>query len=115
MPSLFAPSPFPSPRWGEGGGEGAEYGVALFGFGCQPSTNPPLPPEAVKKSPIFVSPVKTGVQGICKPIKALDSGFRRNDTEQNQTSFFHSSPLLNRGDGGMRAIVFSDFNSFPNW
>jgi hypothetical protein len=26
-----------------------------------------------------VTPVKTGVQGIYKPLKILDSGFRRND------------------------------------
>jgi hypothetical protein len=26
-----------------------------------------------------VTPVETGVQGICKFLKELDSGFRRND------------------------------------
>jgi hypothetical protein len=45
---------------------------------------PFIPPEAVRKSPLFVSPVKTGVQGICNPMKALDSGFLRNDVKPHQ-------------------------------
>ena len=35
-----------------------------------------------------VTPVKTGVQIICKPLKSLDSGFCRNDGKtKNQTIY----------------------------
>jgi hypothetical protein len=37
--------------------------------------------------------VKTGVQEIGKPLKTLDSGFRRNDGEKTQSDFFTPSPL----------------------
>ena len=41
-----------------------------------------------KKSTVFVSPVKTGVQSICNAMKTLDSGFLRNDVKERQPDFF---------------------------
>jgi hypothetical protein len=62
---------------------------------------PPSPdPEAVKKLHSIVSPVKTGVQGICDSQKTLDSGFRRNDVEQHGINLF-AVPLPLRDCVGM--------------
>jgi hypothetical protein len=47
-------------------------------------------------NPAF-SGVKTGVQSVCKILKTLDSGFRRNDVKKNQIDFF-TPPLQQRGD-----------------
>jgi len=38
-----------------------------------------------------VTPVKTGVQGVYKLLKLLDSGFRRNDEKLHFQSFYESS------------------------
>jgi len=35
-----------------------------------------------------VTPVKTGVQGLCKALKRLDSGFRRNDEKRVLSTFY---------------------------
>jgi hypothetical protein len=45
----------------------------------------------VKKLPLVVTPVETGVQGILNGLKILDSGFRRNDGEKTQADFFTAS------------------------
>jgi hypothetical protein len=44
-----------------------------------------------KKSLLVVTPVKTGVQDICKDLKRWDSGFRRNDRVKKPINFFTAS------------------------
>jgi len=40
-----------------------------------------------------VTPVETGVQGIYKPLKILDSGFRRNDEKGHFQTFYETIKL----------------------
>jgi hypothetical protein len=42
---------------------------------------------ALKKVIKVVTPVKTGVQAVCKCLKNLDSGFRRNDGKEAFATF----------------------------
>jgi len=51
--------------------------------------------EGVKKLNFSPAPsgVKTGVQSVPKILKALDSGFRRNDVKNSQINFFTPSGL----------------------
>jgi hypothetical protein len=42
--------------------------------------------------------VKTGVQEIAKTLKALDSGFRRDDGKKAEPDFFTPSPVEGEGN-----------------
>ncbi|MBA4418039.1 MAG: hypothetical protein C0392_09040 [Syntrophus sp. (in: bacteria)] len=42
--------------------------------------------ECVKKSVLVVTPVKTGVQDLCKYPISLDTGFHRSDEKYHATS-----------------------------
>jgi hypothetical protein len=54
--------------------------------------------------------VTTGVQDISKPLKNLDSGFRRNSVEKNLVDFFTPSGRV--GAGGIR-MEAPEFFIFP--
>jgi hypothetical protein len=43
------------------------------------------------------------VQSIRKPVKNLDSGFRRNDAKKNQINFFTASPVEREGESTMKS------------
>jgi hypothetical protein len=46
--------------------------------------------------------VETGVQEICKALKTLDSGFRRNDGKKTQIDFSHLPPFKGGKNGSFR-------------
>jgi hypothetical protein len=82
----------------------------------QPVITPTLPlPEGVNKLNFSRHPGENRGQEIGKPLKTLDSGFRRNDGEKTQIDFFTTSPVEVEGVpiGTDQEICLSDRASCP--